>query len=139
MEIWKPSNYVTKTTLELVYPKKGPKTRDCWWDIRPETRYPSHRWDPGHEIRDPEGRTPDPTPVTLKVDFQKIFSVFSENRLLGMNSWALCVYVYFKGFSLPYHTAYTLLIIYQLNELLFPSCCKGVWRDPKYTSENFFF
>ena len=39
-----------------------------------------------------------------------------------MNVCALCVYVYFVCFLLPY---LTLLIFYQLNELLFPSCCKN--------------
>ena len=29
--------------------KVGPETRDCWWDLRPETRDPSHKWEPEHE------------------------------------------------------------------------------------------
>ena len=42
-----------------------------------------------------------------------------------MNSCALCVYVYSVCFSLPYHKAYTLVIFYHLNELLFTSFCKN--------------
>ena len=127
--------------------KVGPKTRDCWWDPRSETRDPSdrwdpgretrtlkvgpetrdktHRWDPGTEIRDPKGGTRDPRPGTLKVVFQNIFSVFLEAWNLWMSSCGLCVYVYFVCFSLPYHKVYTLLIFYHLNELFFPSFCKN--------------
>ena len=80
------------------------------WDPRSENRDPTHRWDLRSEI--------------LRVDFQQIFSVFFEAWRLWMNSPALCVYVYFVCFLLPYHKAYTFSIFYHLNELLFSSFCK---------------
>ena len=70
------------------------------WDPRSETGDPSHSWDPGPETREPEAATRDPRPTThliggtryskvgpetrdprpgtLKVDFKKMFPVFSE-------------------------------------------------------------
>ena len=97
------------------FQKVGPETRECWWDSRPKTQYPSSRWDLGPKTREPKGRTRAPRPGTLKVEFLKFFSVFSEAWPLWKNSSALCIYVYFVCFTLPYHEAYTLLIFYHLN------------------------
>ena len=103
------------------------------WDPRPETRDPTHRWDPRPETRDhksgtrvprsgtqliggtrdPKGGTWNSRPGTLRVNFQNAFAVFSETLRKSMS--ILYIYIYFVCFSLPYHTAYTLLIFYHLK------------------------
>ena len=82
---------------------------------------PAQGWDPGPETQNPKSGTRDPRTGTQKLDFQQIFSVFFETWRLWMNSFALYIFVYFVCFSLPYHKPYTLLIFYNLNELLFSS------------------
>ena len=145
LEFWKRS----KLAETRHFRKLGPKTRDCWWNSRPETRDPTHRKDMGLEngilkmgleTLDPGPNsevgsgTRDPRPGTLKVDFQQILSVFFETWHLWMNSFDLCVYVYFACFSLPYHKAYTFLIFYPHYELLFPSffrcSCYEIFKFP---------
>ena len=87
---------------------------------------------PGPETQDPKIGTRDPRHGTQKVDFQQIFTVFFETWRWWINSFALCVYVYFLCFSLPYHKAYKLLIFYHLNELLFarffPCSCYEIFK-----------
>ena len=127
-EIWYPR---TRTVGGTRYPRPGiislvgPETRDPkggTQDSRPGTQL--NTWDVGPNTRDPKDGTRDPTPGTLKVGFQKIFS---DAWRLWMNSCALCVYDYFVCFALSIkHSAYTLLIFYHLDELLFPSFCKKV-------------
>ena len=104
----------------------------------------SDTWDPGFlvgpETRDPTGGARDPRLGNLKVDFLKIFSVFSDALRLWMNSCALCVYVYFVCFSLPYLKAHTPLIFYDLNDLIYhlsqflrkfpPSSCYEIFKLP---------
>ena len=114
----------------------------------------SEKWEPRPGtfggIRDPRpgihliGGTRDLRPETLnmehgtlKLGFQQIFSVFLEAWRFWINSCALCVYAYFVCFSLPYHEAYTLLIFYHLNELLFPSFCKNFHHAAVMKSLNF--
>ena len=94
--------------------KVGPRIRDFWWGPRPSIRDPSHRKDQGTLNMGPDTRDPGHCE-------SENFLVFSEAWRLWMNSCALCVYVYFVCFLLPYVTAWTLLIFYQL---LFPSCWK---------------
>ena len=120
--LWSLFNFLP---LMLLFPKKlwhirkvEPETREFWRDPRPETHLTGG-------TRDPKWGTRDPRPRTLKVDFQRIFSVFFEAWHLWMNSCALCFYVYFVYFLLPYHKAYVLLIFHHLSELLFPSFCKN--------------
>ena len=91
----------------------GPGTRDLGplrWDPRSETGDPTPLWDPVFDTRDPIGGTEDPRQGTLKVNFLKIVSVFSDAPRLWSNSCALCVYVGFVCVSLPCHKAYTPLI-----------------------------
>ena len=100
---------ITLLSFYGISEKQDPRPRTL--KVRPETLDP--------------GPNSDPRLITLKVDFQQIFSVFFEAWRLWMNSCTLCIYVYFAGFSLPYHKAYTFLIFYHLNELLFPGFCKN--------------
>ena len=129
-------------TKELAIWKVGLVTRDCWRDLRIKSgiHLIGEAWNPKGRTRDPRpstqliGGTRDPRPWTLKVDFQKIFSVFSKTWRLWMNSCALCVFI---CLSLPYHKAYTVLIFYHLNELLFPSFCKNFKHGAVMKSLNF--
>ena len=113
------------------------------WDPRPRTlkvgpktrhQRPTQRWNTGPETQDPERGTQDPGPETQKVNFKQIFSVFFETWLSRMNSFALCVFVYFVCYSLPYGKVYTLLIFYHLNEFIFPSffpcICYEIFKLP---------
>ena len=59
--------------FERHFRKVAPKTLDCWWDPRLETRDLCHRWDLGPETQDLEGGTRDPRLGTL--NFRK-FSQF---------------------------------------------------------------
>ena len=112
------------TLFILTYPESGTWEPETIGGPRPGTTDTSHRWDLVPETQDPKGGTRHSRPGTLKVDFQKIFSVFSESWRFCMNSCSLCIYVYFICFSFLYHQAYKLLIFHHLNELLFPSFCK---------------
>ena len=129
----------------------GPETLDFWWNSRPKTRDPCHRWDPGPETLKVEPMTRDPTdkyrsdqrPGTLTVDFLKNFLVFSDTLRLWMNSCDLCVYVSFVCFLLPCHKAYKPLTFHHPNDLnlscfqvfaitsLLPPCsCYEIFRFP---------
>ena len=56
-----PYKFLSSVTL-MAYPKNG--TRDARLSVRPETRDPSHRWEPGPQTRDPEGGNRNPRPGT---------------------------------------------------------------------------
>ena len=142
-----------------------PKTRclSLKWDLGPKTRDPkggtqdrirgtdhiSETRDPKVGVRDPGPGTRDPShglkpgPGTKRWDSIPLAYMGLETRdpepesWIWMNLCALCVCVYFVCFSIPFLTAWLLLIFYHLNKLLFPSCYKKFHHAAAMKSLNF--
>ena len=99
----------------------------------------SEKWDPRPGTI---GGTQDPRPSTLNVgpetwDPERIFRKFSQFFLKSSDYELIHVLFAFVCFSLPYHTAYALLIFYHLNVLLFRSYCKNFHHAAAMKSLNF--